>query len=115
MAYASTFRDTAGRLHAVAALTAVLLSAKAHQARAAKVECEIATKGASPVAKACAEGGKGSARKEMKRIVKAGRDVGFKVNDQTLDCSHCHDANEWALKDDARKTFRALLKSIDGK
>jgi hypothetical protein len=68
-------------------------------------KCTIATKGDSPTAKACAEGGKKAAAKQMKVLVKTA-----KAKDVKFVCDDCHKNNDdYALTDNARKDFEKLL------
>jgi hypothetical protein len=77
--------------------------------------CKLATKGDSPVAKACREGGFQAARKLMK-------DMKVKVNQgrtTRVDCKDCHDHDEDGhydtLTKDGRERFTALLAEYDKK
>ncbi len=69
-------------------------------------KCVIATKGDSPIVKACTEGGIKGAKKAMKDMVKAGKAAGVK-----FDCDDCHKDTEgkYDLTDDAKDKFKKLL------
>jgi redox-regulated HSP33 family molecular chaperone len=86
-------------------VTVTLLTATG---RAADDKCTIATKGDSPVAKACANGGGiKKAKSTMKAMQKAGKDKGLK-----FECDDCHkdeSAGNWTLKSDAEEKFKKLL------
>jgi hypothetical protein len=68
--------------------------------------CLRATKGESPVARACAEGGLGAAKVAMKDLVRRGRAAGL-----AFKCDDCHsDTTDYALLTaDAQEKFRKLL------
>jgi hypothetical protein len=68
--------------------------------------CTLATKGDSPVAKACAEGGIKAAKVKMKELLKAGRAAGAKY--QCDDC-HTNDADYAQLGKGADEKFAKLL------
>jgi hypothetical protein len=69
--------------------------------------CTIATKGDSPVAKACAAGGRGAAKKKMKALVGAANKAGGDYK-----CGRCHaDMKNYKLKDNARDDFKKLLEA----
>jgi len=71
--------------------------------------CVIATKDDGPVARACHRGGVKAAKAAMKTMLKAARDRGLK-----LECDDCHkdeNARDFALRDDARGRFEAMLRS----
>jgi hypothetical protein len=73
--------------------------------------CTIATKGDSPVAKACAEGGLPAAKKAMKDLAKKSREAGTK-----FDCDACHkDDLKYELTPDARDKFKKLLAAAGAK
>ena len=68
-------------------------------------KCTIATKGDSPVAKACAKGGRGEAKKLMKEAVKTA-----KANGTTFKCEDCHkDLETFELTKNARDDFGKLM------
>jgi hypothetical protein len=67
--------------------------------------CTIATKGDSPVAKACAQGGIPKAKAAMKEMAKKARAAGTKY-----ECDDCHkDDLKYELTADAREQFAKLL------
>jgi hypothetical protein len=68
--------------------------------------CQLATKGDSPVAKACREGGIKSAKAAMKELVKGGRAAGVRY--QCDDC-HLNDADYAQLTKGAEDKFAKLL------
>jgi hypothetical protein len=68
-------------------------------------KCTIATKGDSPVAKACAKGGRPEAKKLMKDAVKTA-----KANKATFTCEGCHkDLESFELTKNARDDFAKLM------
>ena len=68
-------------------------------------KCTIATKGDSPVAKACAKGGRGEAKKLMKEAVKTA-----KANGKAFKCEDCHkDLETFELTANARDDFAKLM------
>jgi hypothetical protein len=68
-------------------------------------KCTIATKGDSPVAQACAQGGVKLAKAKMKELVKTAKDNGVK-----FDCDKCHKNQEtFELADGARDNIKKLL------
>jgi hypothetical protein len=69
-------------------------------------KCTIATKGDSPVAKACAEGGVKAAKSKMKELVRTAKDNGAK-----FDCDNCHKDPDkgFELNSEARDKFKKLL------
>ena len=72
-----------------------------------EAKCTIATKGDSPIAKACAEGGQKAAAKKMKELVKAAKAKGTKFT-----CDGCHeDMETFKLNADAGKGFAKLLEA----
>jgi hypothetical protein len=72
--------------------------------------CTIATKGSSPVAKACADGGITKAKVAMKELAKKARAAGTKYQ-----CDDCHkDDVKYELTDDARDKFKKLLAAAEG-
>jgi hypothetical protein len=68
--------------------------------------CQLATKGDSPVAKACREGGIKSAKATMKELVKGARAAGSRY--QCDDC-HINDADYAQLGKGAEDKFAKLL------
>jgi ribosomal protein L32 len=96
----------------------VLLAAPA-AARAITGPCKVATKGTSPVARACAKGGpqKGAseAKKEMNRLV----DKLKAKTGETVECPKCHngldDGRYDLLKKDAAKELEVLLARVGEK
>lgn len=74
--------------------------------------CMLATKGTSPVARACAEGGVSRAKAVMKDMVRRGKAAGVKVG-----CDDCHadDADYAKLTLEAEAKFRELLAALGGK
>jgi hypothetical protein len=86
-------------------LAALTLLGSARPGPAADARCTIATKGDSPVAQACARGGRTEAKKVMKGAVKAAQAKGGK-----FDCDDCHkDTDSFELKPNAREDFKKLL------
>jgi hypothetical protein len=72
--------------------------------------CTIATKGSSPVAKACAAGGIVKAKAAMKDLAKRARAAGTKFQ-----CDDCHkDDIKYELTDDARDKFKKLIAAAEG-
>jgi hypothetical protein len=68
-------------------------------------KCTVATKGDSPVAQACARGGRAEAKKVMKGAVKAAKAKGG-----NFACDDCHkDTEDYQLKDNAREDFKKLM------
>jgi hypothetical protein len=84
----------------------VITAAVAAQGFAAEGnKCTIATKGDSPVARACAKGGVKLAKATMKDLVKTAKDNGVK-----FDCDNCHKNLEtFELEGDAKDEFKKLL------
>jgi hypothetical protein len=81
------------------------------RARADDKPCVIATKGDSPVAKACVQGGLVDAKRVMRDLVKQGKKAG-----QKFECDDCHKNDTgYDLTPQARDKFKALLGAIDGK
>jgi hypothetical protein len=73
--------------------------------------CNIATKGDSPVAKACASGGLVDAKRTMRDLVKSGKKAGVK-----FECDDCHKNDVgYDLTLQARENFKKLLAAADGK
>jgi hypothetical protein len=72
--------------------------------------CTIATKGDSPVAKACGAGGIPKAKAAMKDLAKKARAAGTKYQ-----CDDCHkDDVKYELTADARDKFKKLLAAAEG-
>jgi hypothetical protein len=70
-----------------------------------KDKCTVATSGDSPVAKACAKGGRPEAKKLMKDAVKTA-----KANGKTFTCEGCHkDLETFALTPNAKEDFPKLM------
>ena len=91
-------------------LLTVLGSAVAISGRAAADKpCAIATKGDSPVAKACASGGLVDAKRTMRDLVKTGKKAGVK-----FECDDCHkdDTDYSKLNDNAHKQLEKLLAAV---
>lgn len=74
--------------------------------------CKLATKGDSPVAKACKDGGIKKAKQVMKELTKKAKAAGTK-----FDCDDCHkdDAHYDLLTDDGNDKFKKLLAAAEGK
>ena len=69
-----------------------------------KGPCKIATKGDSPTAKACAQGGRDAATKLMKDMVKQGKAKGL-----TFKCESCHsDLDSYELTKNATEDYKKL-------
>lgn len=84
--------------------SAVLL--RSSRAAAGDEKCTIAVKGGSPVARACAKGGRKEARNVMKTMVTAAKAKG--VNHS---CENCHQdatTNNYELTKDALENFKKL-------
>ena len=65
----------------------------------------VATSGDSPVAKACAKGGRAEAKKLMKEAVKTA-----KANGKTFTCEGCHkDLETFTLTPNAKEDFPKLM------
>jgi hypothetical protein len=95
-------------LISVITLGAALVSVRGRAADGAP--CTIATKGQSPVAKACAEGGIPKAKLVMKELAKKARAAGTK-----LQCDDCHkDDVKYELTADARDKFKKLVAAAEG-
>jgi hypothetical protein len=78
--------------------------------RADDTPCTIATKGDSPVAKACREGGLFKAKTAMKAMAAKARKAGTKFQ-----CDDCHkDDQKYDLTADARDKFKKLLAASEG-
>jgi hypothetical protein len=75
--------------------------------------CTVATKGDSPVAKACAKGGVKEAKRTMKDMAKAAKKAGM----EKVECDDCHKSpgdDDFTLKSDARDRFAQMLKLAGG-
>jgi hypothetical protein len=73
--------------------------------RASANDCTVATKGDSPVAAACAKGGRAEAKKVMKEAVKTA-----KANGKSFTCENCHkDLESFELTKNAREDFGKLM------
>jgi len=73
--------------------------------------CAIATKGDSPVAKACASGSVVDAKRVMRDMVKSGKKAGVK-----FECDDCHKNDTgYDLTTQARENFKKLLAAADGR
>jgi hypothetical protein len=69
-----------------------------------KGPCKIATKGDTPTAKACAQGGRDAATKLMKDMVKQGKAKGL-----TFKCESCHsDLDSYELTKNATDDYKKL-------
>jgi hypothetical protein len=83
----------------------VFMAATAGFAADESGKCTIATKGDSPVAKACAEGGVKAAKTTMKELVRTAKNNGAKFN-----CDDCHkNDTTFELQKDAPDKFKKLL------
>jgi hypothetical protein len=81
------------------------LTLVAGRASSADDKCSVATKGDSPIAKACAKGGRTEAKKVMKEAVKTA-----KANGTTFTCENCHkDLESFELTKNARDDFAKLI------
>jgi hypothetical protein len=91
------------------------LLASAVPASAVDGPCKVATKGTSPIAKACTTGGAKAAYKEMNRLKKKLKEK----TGESIDCAKCHDGTEDGrydlLKKDAAKQLDALLVRVGEK
>jgi hypothetical protein len=73
--------------------------------RGVAADCTVATKGDSPVAKACAEGGITKAKDVMRSLQKQAR-----ANKKKFECDDCHkDDVKYELTAGARDKFKDLL------
>ena len=79
----------------------------ADEAKKAEAKCTIATKGDSPVAKACKDGGIKRANTVMKAMQKVGKGKGVKYTCD--DCHKDHSSDNYALTKDAQENFKKLL------
>jgi hypothetical protein len=85
-------------------IAALLLGFSAAGVARADDKCTIATKGETPTAKACAQGGRPAAKKLMKDMVKQAKDKKEKFT-----CDGCHkDLDNYALTDNANADYKKL-------
>jgi hypothetical protein len=83
----------------------------AGRAGAVDKPCAIATKGDSPVAKACTQGGIIDAKKAMRDMLRDGKRAGVK-----FECDDCHKNDVgYDLTPDARDKFKKLLGALEPK
>jgi hypothetical protein len=88
-----------------------IVAMAAREAAAVDKPCTIATKGDSPVAKACASEGLVGAKRAMRDLVKAGKKAGTK-----FECDDCHKNDVgYDLTAEARDKFKKLLAAVEGK
>lgn len=92
----------------LALLSLPLIAGAAYVARPADAiaaeKCQIAVKGSSPTARACAKGGREEARKVMKDMVTAA-----KANGAKFSCDGCHqDILSYELKPNAVEDYKKL-------
>ena len=67
-------------------------------------KCTVATSGDSPVAKACAKGGRAEAKKVMKKMV-----ADAKAKGQKYTCEGCHkDLDNYELTANGKEDFKKL-------
>ena len=86
-------------------LSLALTLVVARAASAGDDKCTVATSGDSPVAKACAQGGRAEAKKLMKGAVKTAA-----ANGQKFTCEGCHkDLESFALTPNAKADFQKLM------
>ncbi len=86
-------------------LSLALTLVVARAASAGDDKCTIATSGDSPVAQACAKGGRAEAKKVMKGAVKTA-----KANGKTFTCENCHkDLESFTLTPNAKEDFSKLM------
>jgi hypothetical protein len=86
-------------------LSLALTLVVARAASAGDDKCTVATSGDSPVAKACAKGGRADAKKLMKEYVKTA-----KANGKTFTCEGCHkDLESFTLTPNAKADFPKLM------
>ena len=86
-------------------LSLALTLVAAGRASSADDKCTIAVKGDSPIAKACAKGGRAEAKKTMKEAVKTA-----KANGKAFTCEGCHkDLDNYELTKNARDDFPSLI------
>jgi len=85
-------------------LSLTLIAGYAGVASAASGKCNIAVKGASPTARACAKGGRDDAKKVMKQMMAAANANGGKFS-----CEGCHnDLETFALRANAVEDYKKL-------
>jgi hypothetical protein len=85
-------------------LSLTLIASYAGVASAASGPCNIALKGTSPTAKACAKGGRAEAQKVMKQMTAAANASGGKFR-----CEGCHsDLDTYALRANAVEDYKKL-------
>ncbi len=69
--------------------------------------CQVATEGNSPIAQACAAGGRDAAKDKMKQLVKDAN-----KNGGDFKCGRCHESTKtFELKDNAPEDFEKLLQT----
>ena len=86
-------------------LSLALTFVVARVASAGDDKCTVATSGDSPVAQACAKGGRAEAKKLMKGAVKTAAANGHKFT-----CEGCHkDLENFALTANAKDDFKKLM------
>lgn len=86
-------------------LTLALSLVLGGRAALAGPKCTVATSGDSPVAKACAKGGRDEAKKVMKGAVKTAAANGTKFT-----CENCHkDLESFTLTPNAKADFQKLM------
>ncbi len=86
-------------------LSLALTLVVARAASAGDDKCTVATSGDSPVAQACAKGGRAEAKKLMKGAVKTAA-----ANGQKFTCEGCHkDLESFALTPNAKADFPKLM------
>lgn len=95
----------------IAVVAGGVRAAEGEGAGAAKKPCTIATKGDSPIAKACAEGGLTAAKTAMKDLVKRSKAAGTK-----FECDECHsDDQKYTLTADAKDKFKKMMAAAGSK
>jgi hypothetical protein len=91
------------RLGILLCLTVAMVTASARAGDGGK--CTIATKPETDVGKACADGGRNAAKKNMKEMVKLA-----KANGQKFTCEGCHkDLDNYALTKNGQEDFKKLV------
>ncbi len=86
-------------------LSLALTLVVARAASAGDDKCTVATSGDSPVAQACAKGGRAEAKKVMKGAVKTAAANGTKFT-----CENCHkDLESFTLTPNAKADFQKLM------
>jgi hypothetical protein len=92
------------RFYGRALVAAFFLTLAVGGAARAAEKCAVAVKGDSPIAKACAKGGREDARKKMKAMVAVAKE-----NGQKFTCDSCHkDTEKYELTPNARDDFKKL-------